>query len=545
MIITAITIENFKGISNPVRVELKPITLLFGANSVGKSTIVQALHYVREILERNNVDADRCLGADESMDLGGFRNLVHGHDLNSEMRFRLELELEAYDLPDYKSILREGPTIIDERVRHISNFVSRIETAWVEIVVKWDASNKVPYTASYSIGYSENVFATIACSAYYEKPVLKYLDLLHHIVRDACGFLDLGDIIYNLHNSIIISNKSENGIVRNYDLENMVTCIPNWGKSLKLNDDYYREAFELADSKYNHETKNNDPIDLHCENVCEFESYLSQLIVGPGELVLNELKQSRYIGPIRKIPPRGYTPPRYADETRWASGLAAWDLLQKSKPELVSATSDWLSRNDRLNSGYSLRVLRLKKLDMASDLYAALVAKGAKGKTAVGTLVAELPEEKQLLLTDQRRGLDVLPQDVGIGISQILPVVVGALDDDTSILMVEQPELHIHPGLQCNLGDLFISQIQKEGKTFIIETHSEHLLLRLLRRIRENNDNELPEGVAGLTPEQVSVNYVELTEEGLRIRPMHISEDGDSLGEWPRGFFEERAKELL
>ena len=61
MKITAITIENFKGISEPVRVELKPITLLFGANSVGKSTIVQALHYVREILERNNVDADRCL----------------------------------------------------------------------------------------------------------------------------------------------------------------------------------------------------------------------------------------------------------------------------------------------------------------------------------------------------------------------------------------------------------------------------------------------------------------------------------------------------
>jgi hypothetical protein len=316
----------------------------------------------------------------------------------------------------------------------------------------------------------------------------------------------------------------------NLYLDNMHSVLPNWGKPLELNQSWHMELPDEGGDK-------------GC--VKAVEAHISQLLVGPGELLLKEMKNIRYIGPIRKIPPRGYTPPRYSDETRWASGLAAWDLLQKSKPELASATSDWLSRKERLNTGYSLRVLRFKKLDMASDLYAALVTKGAKGKSGVGALVAELPEEKQLLLTDQRRGLDVLPQDVGIGISQILPVVVGALDDDTSILMVEQPELHIHPGLQCNLGDLFISQIQKEGKTFIIETHSEHLLLRLLRRIRENYDDELPDGIDGLTPEQVSVNYVELAEDGLKIRPMQISEDGDSLGEWPRGFFEERAKELF
>lgn len=108
MKITAITIENFKGISEPVRVELKPITLLFGANSVGKSTIVQALHYVREILERNNVDADRCLGADESLDLGGFRNLVHNHDLTRSIRIKIEMSMDYYEFPDYM-VLNEDP----------------------------------------------------------------------------------------------------------------------------------------------------------------------------------------------------------------------------------------------------------------------------------------------------------------------------------------------------------------------------------------------------------------------------------------------------
>ncbi len=76
MIIKALTIENFKSIHDAVRVEFKPITLLFGPNSTGKSTIVQALHYAREILERNNVDADRVISADESFDLGGLANMT-------------------------------------------------------------------------------------------------------------------------------------------------------------------------------------------------------------------------------------------------------------------------------------------------------------------------------------------------------------------------------------------------------------------------------------------------------------------------------------
>src|SRR4030042_5197928 len=99
MIIRALTIENFKVIREPVRVEFKPISLLFGPNSAGKSTIVQALHYAREILERNNLDVDRTVGTDESFDLGGFRNLVHKHDLN--LPIKLKFELYYSPLADY------------------------------------------------------------------------------------------------------------------------------------------------------------------------------------------------------------------------------------------------------------------------------------------------------------------------------------------------------------------------------------------------------------------------------------------------------------
>ncbi len=66
--ITGITIENFKGISAPVTIPLRPITLLFGANSAGKSTITQAIHYARELLERNNADADVPIAGGNAID---------------------------------------------------------------------------------------------------------------------------------------------------------------------------------------------------------------------------------------------------------------------------------------------------------------------------------------------------------------------------------------------------------------------------------------------------------------------------------------------
>jgi hypothetical protein len=79
----------------------------------------------------------------------------------------------------------------------------------------------------------------------------------------------------------------------------------------------------------------------------------------------------------------------------------------------------------------------------------------------------------------------------------------------------------------------------------LIETHSEHIMLRLLRRVRETTDDELPPGVIGLSADDLSVIYVESGPEGVRFRPLRVSEDGDFLDRWPQGFFEERAEELF
>ena len=103
------------------------------------------------------------------------------------------------------------------------------------------------------------------------------------------------------------------------------------------------------------------------------------------------------------------------------------------------------------------------------------------------------------------------------------------------------------------MGDLFVNQIhgnnlgeqQSNNIIFLIETHSEHLILRMLRRIRETHANELPPGAPPLKPGDIAVYYVEPGEDGASIKYLRVDETGEFVDRWPKGFFEERAEELF
>ncbi len=141
-------------------------------------------------------------------------------------------------------------------------------------------------------------------------------------------------------------------------------------------------------------------------------------------------------------------------------------------------------------------------------------------------------------------GAEVTLQDVGVGISQIAPVLVQAFGNEGKLIAIEQPEIHIHPALQAELGDVFIESALGENKnTFLLETHSEHLILRLLRRIRETTRGKLPEGKLPITPADIAVLYVEPGEEGSVVRELRVNDQGRFIDNWPNGFFEERFNE--
>ena len=77
----------------------------------------------------------------------------------------------------------------------------------------------------------------------------------------------------------------------------------------------------------------------------------------------------------------------------------------------------------------------------------------------------------------------------------------------------------------------------------LIETHSEHLLLRLLRRVRETTEGEQTNHK--LTPDDLSVVYVRPTSAGVKFTPISVTDDGSFYAPWPEGFFAERVKELF
>lgn len=80
----------------------------------------------------------------------------------------------------------------------------------------------------------------------------------------------------------------------------------------------------------------------------------------------------------------------------------------------------------------------------------------------------------------------VTHRDVGIGISQVLPVLVIAYGSQGKLIAMEQPEIHLHPALQAELAmSSSKPRSASADNTFILETHSEHLILRLMRRMRE------------------------------------------------------------
>jgi predicted ATPase len=113
------------------------------------------------------------------------------------------------------------------------------------------------------------------------------------------------------------------------------------------------------------------------------------------------------------------------------------------------------------------------------------------------------------------------------------------------LVCVEQPELHVHPAVQVGLGDLFIEGAVNQGLSFLIETHSEHLILRILRRIREAHEGGPTNDSLHVEPNHVAVHCLSKEAGVVKIERIPITPDGDFSKRWPQGFFDERGAELF
>ena len=209
------------------------------------------------------------------------------------------------------------------------------------------------------------------------------------------------------------------------------------------------------------------------------------------------------LGPLRELPRRVYESAGIKHEGVGVRGQYVAEYLAQN-PEEIEEANEWLQK---METGHSVM-----------PRYSA----DRRGVT--------------LDLFDLSRSTEVSVSlaDVGFGISQALPILVQCLASRGKVITIEQPEVHVHPRLQANMADLFIEATRRDNQC-IVETHSEHLVLRLLKRIRE--------GV--LDADDVQILYINRGDEGSKIIPIDISSEGELLSEWPGGFFEERLDELF
>lgn len=588
--ITKIAIENFKGIRERVEIELKPITLMFGPNSAGKSTVLHALHFAREVFERHNLDPDQTISGGDFVNLGGFLSFVHDHD--PDRRIRL-----ALTLGDRKPIRREAfrPPTSPEGWRELQEEQARDSELWnaMDVAGGMDYINdyyRMEETlnvsaSSLGIGEEATIEIEVAWNPHGFKPYVSAFafhlngQLVCEVTSDHDG-RRVAITTLNANHPDIISFRSWDCLTQNDDYEGppieelledpdesvLSRCLRDAGHwfekmttdaegsfapillkgqtdALPRNDAPLRMAFRDREDVLGADETEDARESFRL--ACGLSEAFSDLLIEPLALLRERLADLRYLGPLRETPPRHYDAPRFPDPSRWASGMGAWDLLQDGDDRLVDEVNEWLSDAERLDAGYELLTRRTKALDLSDPLYLKLVTGRAFDESEDARLALErVPTDSQLLIQPVESDLFLFPHDVGTGISQLVPVVAMCLSGEREFLCIEQPELHLHPRIAASLGDLFIEATTKQ-QYCLLETHSEHLVLRLLRRIRETSEGDLPKGHPGLKPSDVSIVYLENRDNATLAHHLGVDETGEFLDRWPNGFFPERAEELF
>ena len=131
-------------------------------------------------------------------------------------------------------------------------------------------------------------------------------------------------------------------------------------------------------------------------------------------------------------------------------------------------------------------------------------------------------------------GPEALLTDVGFGVSQILPVVVLCFYvPEGSTVILEQPEIHLHPAVQANLADVLIDAYKRRGVQVLVESHSEHLLRRLQRRVAEKT----------LSKDDVALYFCEAREKWSELTALDLDLFGN-ITNWPKDFFGDEFGEI-
>jgi len=233
----------------------------------------------------------------------------------------------------------------------------------------------------------------------------------------------------------------------------------------------------------------------------------------------NLFRQTSYLGPLREYPERIY---------QWSGGLPP--DVGKTGSNTIAALLAARVKNQKSKTGRKLRYYK-----PIGDIIQDWLQQMKMLESFNLKPLADEGKYYEVKVRKSKSSSEVLITDVGFGVSQILPVLVLCYYvPEGSIILLEQPEIHLHPSVQADLADILIDVVINRNVQIILESHSEHLLRRLQRRIAEE----------AIPSDKVNLYFCRMENGASQIEKLQLDDEG-YISNWPPNFFGDEMADLV
>ncbi|MCB9139699.1 MAG: AAA family ATPase [Caldilineaceae bacterium] len=519
MPVTAFRLQNFMGFEDTDWIDLSNINLLFGNNSAGKSAIIRALLLLQQSIAtwrptdingRQERRQDSLVFSEPNgHDLGSFREVIRDHDTNRAMKFSFR---HQFSLAENREIHRyfDGFLATLQLLGIVASDLDPDAYQFETVMLDTELSYRLQ-----SIGDQKQ----IALSAFGLYRSTDNWDILEAELDESSGEWRFESSTFGIHDPSF-AWPSLRFVTRSSFFP--LLDAPEGGLPQPRRADY---GLGANFSAYVYEIRDNPvTVDASSELLKETGDTLTAFQTLLNFTLRDDIHRFvafSYLGPVRPEPQRyirAIQRPAIVSNPSLEDVLRLW-LDAKADVilgERLAQFNDWLEKAFGLHFYF-------RPVDRHNQVFEFIV----KDST----------------------GLESNLADVGFGISQLLPILIhAACGDEMNLLIIEQPELHLHPSGQADLADMLIKASCDNAMKFFIETHSEHLLLRIRRRIAENTAG-ISDDVnlnCCLSDESIAVYFVYLDKNRQSIcKSVKIDSFGKMSGVSEfRGFFSDDLREL-
>jgi len=542
--IKEIEFENYKAFKNG-KLRIRPITILLGVNSAGKSSLIQLFLMLTQTFGSRKNSNNTLLLNGPLVQLGESKNIFHNRNLTSP----IGIKLNVFEV-DYQSLIEDVHETLVMLYYSLDRTYSMVSSeGTVQGRLRYDSltdfvrNQNVKSVFSLLSGLKRkiNIQAKKLSEEDFSKLIDVYLRYSNIQSKDTISLVEKKVVIdfapykHTLQCVKVLSDINTKQIRVNYTFkhnerlnsieiagfkilsDNIIIISYNYCKTRKgkrhtlISDIFDNKILAKYSSKFGKaiDLTNIELLSLRVRNRKVDNNYFIQFLLELLEQSLAPLERCfssrniNYISPLRAYPRRYYFQNEIVT-SKLNGNIDSFRLVEllKERGDIRKKLNNWMKR-------FSINI----------D-------------------IAEI-EEVIHKIRIQQSGLSLDITDVGFGISQIMPIIAQSfLATTNSITLIEQPEIHLHPMMQSELADFFIDVYKddKRSKNFIIETHSEYFLRRIRRRISEGK----------LDSNDVAIYFIEprLRENGsAMINNIEISKNGSF--DWPKDFYETELEDNL